>query len=287
VTPIVYWRDRFLPEHDACVSVADRGFLYGDGLFETMRAYGGRVFRLDAHLDRLFAAARVLGLRIPGARRALAAVIDELLTRNRLADAYVRLTVSRGTGPSGPTPTASHQPTLLIVAQPLSLPSAAKYRQGYRAVILPPSVCAEATLPRIKSLSYLPSVLARAAAKRARADEGLLRNSRGQVTEGATSNLFTVRRGKLLTPPVDSGLLPGITRAAVLEIAQPIGVSAREVALGPQDLWAADECFLTNSIIEIMPVTRIDGRPVGTGRIGPVTQRLQEEYRGLVANELG
>lgn len=279
---LIYLNGGFIPQDRAKISVLDRGFLYGDGLFETMRAYEGKVFRIRQHWDRLFRSARIIGLKIPAARKELTAAAHELLKRNSLADAYLRLTVSRGTGPPGLEPSVKHQPTLAMVARELSTPSPTLYRRGYRATILPPTICPDSPLPRIKSINYLGNILAKREAKRARANEGIMQNSRGLVTEGTVSNIFIVRRGRLITPNLECGVLPGITRAAVLELAAQLGIPAREGEIRPAQLLSADECFLTNSIIEIMPVTRIDGQPIGDGNPGPITAQLQEAYRNLV-----
>lgn len=281
---VVYLNGQILPEEQARISILDRGFLYGDGLFETMRAYSGRVFRLGQHYQRVAAASERIGLGFSTPQADVAAAVAELLGRNGLQDAYVRLTVSRGEG-LGMEPPEPAAATVAIIARPLSLPDARLYREGAAVTLLGPA--SGPALAALKSLSYLDRLLARRAARQAGTDDAVLTNSAGHLTEASSSNVFLVKDGVLCTPALECGLLAGITRQAVLEVADEIGMPAREGEFTAANLLAADECFLTNSIAEILPVTRVGDRPVGPGRPGDWTRTLTAAFRRLVARELG
>jgi branched-chain amino acid aminotransferase len=295
---------RIVAPDEARVSPLDRGVLYGDGLFETMRAYGGRVFRLEAHLERLAASAPIVRFGLPWTAAELAQAVTELLAVSALADAYLRLTVLRGEGPPGPAPGKCPAPHYFVIARPLqsqrdppqapllrrggvARPYPARcYQDGATAIVASTRQNEGSPLARVKSTSTLNHVLAIGEAKDAGVDEALLLNNRGELAEGATSNLFIARGDTLLTPPVECGCLPGITRAALLERAPALGftVALRPVTLA--DLLAADEAFLTNSLMEVMPLVRVAGHPIGSGRPGPVTARIASDYRAQVEQEL-
>ena len=279
---IVYLDGRFVPAESAALSPLDRGFLYGDGLFETMRAYQGRVFRLDAHLQRMAASAAALRLPLPLDAAAVREIAGELLRRSGLSDAALRLTITRGPGDGvdlPPDPAA----TVLMVARRLARDSGL----DSPADIITLSDAAPApALARHKTLCYLPYLLARAQARAAGAHDAFLLNAAGLVTEATTSNVFVVRGGRLITPPVECGLLPGITRGVVLGLAQEAGLEGEEAEIAPDDVRTADECFLTNSVAEITPVRRCDGAAVGTGGF-PAARRIHAAYRALVGRELG
>jgi len=279
---LVYLNGDFLPEDRASVSIFDRGLLYGDGLFETVRAYGGRLFRLDRHLERLADSARQIGLPPIGD---LSGPANELLARNSLADAYLRITVTRGVGLGLEATETS--PTVLIIARPLNLPPPETYARGYAVRIVPAEHARGAALPGLKSLCYLDKILARRRAREQGADEALLVNSAGALTEAAASNVFLVLGGRLVTPALDQGVLPGITRDAVIELARDVELSVEEEVVPAGLLRDAEECFLTNSIMEIMPVTRADDYLIGRGRPGPITAQLRQAYAELVRRELG
>jgi len=279
---IAYLNGEFLPEEQARISILDRGFLYGDGLFETMRAYSGRVFRLAQHYERLASSAERIGLRVPLPEHDLSHVIAELLRRSGLLDAYVRLTISRGEGLGMEPPDA--RPTVSVVARELVLPDERLYREGASVIVTGAS--AGPHLAALKSLSYLGSLLARRAARQAGADDAVLTNAAGHLTEASSSNLFFVKNATLCTPSLECGLLPGITRHAIVEIAGQVSLPAQEGQFTPEDLRTAEEAFLTNSIAEVLPVTRVDGAPIGSGKVGPVTAKLMDAYRRLVASEL-
>jgi len=276
------WNGRLAPVSEVAISPADHGVLLGDGLFETMRAYRGRVFRLEAHLARLAASAPVLRLSLPWSTAELEQAVAATIAANGLADAVVRLTVLRGVGPPGPDPRGCVQPNCLITARPYVAYPERCYSGGATAVIASVRQNEGSPLSRIKSLSYLDHVLARAEAREAGVDEALLLNNRGELAEGSVSNLFLVRHRTLLTPPLDSGCLPGITRAVILEEATRLGIPSIEQPLSLDDLRDSDEAFLTNSVMELMPLVRVAERPIGDGRPGPVTRRLTAAYRAVV-----
>jgi branched-chain amino acid aminotransferase len=277
--------DALLPEDRAHVSLFDRGYLYGDGLFETLRAYGGKVFRLERHFARLKDSAREIGLSWSLNLQQLERIVTELLHANDMSDAYLRFTVSRGIG-VGPLPSVSVTPTNSLFLRPLNLPSPMEYENGWKGLLVESSLSAGAQLSRLKSLNYLDKVLAKMKAREAGAQEAVLTNSRGEITEAATCNLFILKGRRLLTPPLSAGLLPGITREAIIELAPVLSLEPEETALRPDDLFTSDECFLTNSIIEIMPLTELDGKWIGDGRRGPLSATCQRAYRELVRREL-
>ena len=276
-----------VPAAEARVGIFDHGLLYGDGLFETCRAYGGRIFRLDAHLARLEQGARVLNLTLPWSRDSLVEAVYRTLAANNLLDAVLRLTVTRGEGPPVPDPSVCAAPTFFIAARPWAPIPPAAYEAGYRAVIAE-SVRQNSASPfsRLKSLNFGLSQMARGEARTRGADEALLLNEHGRLAEGSVTNLFAVLGSRLVTPPPAEGCLPGVTRAAVLELAPSVGLAAEETTLTPDELARADEAFLTNSALEIMPLTRLGDRPVGTGIPGTVTARLMAAYGDLVRLEV-
>ena len=268
------------------LDASDRGLLLGDGLFETMRAYNGRVFRLDAHLARLAAGLKRIGVPLVLDRAQIAAAIAETLAANGLAgkDGSLRLTVTRGPGPRGLMPPVEVRPTMLISAHPLAPPP----RAPATAIVTAIRRNEHSPLANLKTLSYLEHVLARQEASSRGADEALFLNTAGRLADASAANLFLVARGGgLVTPPVEEGVLPGVTRAAVLQLATTLGIRAEERPVEIGKLRAAGEAFLTNTLIQVRPLVRVDGRTVGTGEPGPVTRRLQDAYRDLVRRELG
>ena len=267
----------------ARVSALDRGLLYGYGLFETMRSYGRRVFRLAAHYRRLCDGASRLAMAVPLSLDDVGEAVDAVLVRNDLADAYLRLTVTAGTPPNAAGPAGDA--AAVLVARPLTDYPPDLYRRGMAAVVSSIRRNETSPLSAVKSLNCLDNLLAREDARRRGADEAILLNTRGLVAEGSASNLFLVEGGRLLTPSIESGALPGITRQAALELASAAGLEAVESGVEMQALWDAPEVFLTNSVMEVMPLTMLDGRPVGSGKHGPVTERLGKTYRELVLRE--
>ena len=279
----IFLNDRLVPEAEARISVFDHGLLYGDGVFEGLRSYGGRVFRLDAHLDRLWASARAICLEIPLAKEAMAQAVIDTLAANGLADGYIRLIVTRGAGTLGLDPNRCSNPQVIIIADTISLYPQEFYEQGLRIVTAATQRIQSAALsPRIKSLNYLNNIMAKLEGLRAGCVEALMLNHKGEVAECTGDNVFVVRSGRLLTPPPDAGILEGITRNAVMELAHAAGIDCREATLTRHDLYTADECFLTGTAAEVIPVVDIDGRKIGSGVPGPVTTRLKDDFHALV-----
>jgi branched-chain amino acid aminotransferase len=280
---IIFMNDRLVPEEEARVSVFDHGLLYGDGVFEGLRSYSGRVFRLDAHLDRLWASARAISLEIPLAKDVVAKAVNDTLAANRLVDGYVRLVVTRGAGSLGLDPNRTKNPQVIVIADTISLYPNEFYEKGLRIVTAATQRVHSAALsPRIKSLNYLNNIMAKLEGLQAGCVEALMLNHKGEVAECTGDNVFVVRAGRLLTPPPDAGILEGITRGAVMELAHAAGIDCVEATLTRYDLYTCDECFLTGTAAEVIPVVEIDGRKVGTGTPGPVTARLTADFHTLV-----
>jgi branched-chain amino acid aminotransferase len=275
--------DRLVPEAEARVSVFDHGLLYGDGVFEGLRSYSGRVFRLDEHLDRLYASARAICLEIPLAKEAVAQAVIDTLAANTLSDGYVRLVVTRGAGSLGLDPNRTKNPQVIVIADTIALYPREYYEKGLRIVTAATQRTQSAALsPRIKSLNYLNNIMAKLEGLQAGCVEALMLNHKGEVAECTGDNIFVVRGTKLLTPPPDAGILEGITRNAVMELAHAAGIDCREQTLVRHDLYTADECFLTGTAAEVIPVVEIDGRKIGAGVPGPITARLTADFHALV-----
>lgn len=280
----VYINGALVPREKATVSPFDRGFLYGYGLFETMRSYGGCVFRLDRHLARLMHSAEQFALAAGLDPAELEQAIYKTLAANKLSDARIRLTVSAGEGERGLVPPKVGTPTIIVVAERPALPPQV-YRKGVHAAIVQVRRNSLSPFSRIKSINYLDNLIAHSEAVALGADEAILLNERGFVAECSTSNIFLVVAGKLLTPSERSGILPGITREAVLELAQVMGIEAGEGEIPVADLIRADEAFLSASVREIVPIVSVGGKPIGSGKPGGVTKRLLTAYRELVEQE--
>ncbi len=275
-------------EEEARVSVFDRGLLFGDGIFEAMRAVAGRVFRLERHVRRLERSAGSIGLDLPWGADRVGALIDELLESNRLSEARIRLTVTRGRGRPGDYIGADSPPTVFATAAPFQALPSRDYAEGVRVSIAARRAIPHASIDAsIKSISRLASVLARREARQKGDHEAILLDGAGCVTEGTASNVFLVERGALVTPPAPDGSLPGITREAMLELAREAGRTASEESVSAGRLHAAEEIFLTNTSWGVLPVSRIDDRAVSGGRPGPVTSTLVDLYRSLVRRECG
>lgn len=286
MAPKVYINGRFYEQHDARISVYDHGLLYGDGVFEGMRAYNGRVFRMQQHLDRLFESAQAIWLRIPLTKDQIAAAIEETLRLNALRDAYIRLVVTRGAGTLGLDPNRCSDPQVIIITDHITLYPQEFYDRGLEIVTAATVRNHPAALsPRIKSLNYLNNILAKIEGLKAGCVEALMLNTAGQVAECTGDNVFIVRRGQLYTPPLDAGILGGVTRQAVIELAQQAGIVVHEVPLVRHDLYVADECFLTGTAAEVIAVVKIDNRVIGTGTPGPVTRDLKERFHRLARGE--
>jgi branched-chain amino acid aminotransferase len=278
----IYLDGKLCNERDAKISVFDHGLLYGDGVFEGIRAYNGRVFKLKEHIDRLFYSAKAILLDIPMSHAALCRATVDTLRANKLKDAYIRLLVTRGVGTLGLNPRSCRKPSVVIIAGKIQVYPAEMYARGMEIITVPTvRNLHSAVNPAIKSLNYLNNILAKIEANNAGVEEAVMMNSEGYVAEGTADNLFIVKNGALMTPPLSAGALYGITRQTVIEIAEAAGVKVSEPNLTRYDLFNADECFVTGTGAEIMPVVKIDGRVIGTGKPGPLTRKLVGEYHAL------
>ena len=284
---IVYLNGHLVPRSEAKLSPFDHGFLYGYGLFETMRAYNGHIFRLDHHLTRLRHSAQSLGLAEKVVAFDLETACMETLKANDLKNARLRLTVSAGEGDMTPDPGTCSDLTVLVTATELTPLSPQKYEQGFKAVLSSLHRDSQSPLSRLKSTCYLNNVLARMEAKAAGADEAILLNEQGYLAEGSTTNIFLVGTEELVTPSLESGILPGITREAVVEIAQTLNINTAERQVELKELALAEEAFVTNSVLEIMPLTWFEGKPIGSGKPGQLTKNLMAAYRKLVNEAIG
>lgn len=285
MSEIVYLNGSLLPRSQASISALDYGFLYGFGLFETMRAYTGHVFRLDRHLNRLAHSAEILG--IPAETPALKDAVMETLHANNLSDARIRITVSIGEGGMVPDPGTCSQPTVLVTAAEYKPYPEEVYQRGFRAIVSSIRRNSQSPLSRLKSASYLESMLARQEAREAGADEAICLNEKGLLAEASMCNVFLVADSTIKTPGQESGILPGITREVVLELASQLSIKTGEQDITLDELLQAQEAFLTNSVMEVMPLIEIDGKPIGSGVPGPVTQKLIAAYKELVSAEIG
>ena len=274
------------PRESATVSVFDHGLLYGDGVFEGIRVYNRRIFRFEQHLDRLYASARALALDIPLSRAEMADAVRKTVAANKREDGYVRLVVTRGAGDLGIDPRKCKRASVIIIATDIAVYPPESYARGMKVITSATrQVSHEAVDPRIKSLNYLKNILAKIDANRAGADEAIMLNAEGFIAECTADNLFVVRDGALLTPSPQDGALDGITRAAILQLATEAGISAREARLTRYDVYTADECFVSGTGAEIMPVVEVDGRPIGSGTPGPIGHQLRQAFQALARNE--
>jgi branched-chain amino acid aminotransferase len=278
----VFIDGKYYDERDARISVFDHGLLYGDGIFEGIRAYHGRVFRLKEHIDRLFHSAKAILLAIPMSRQDIMDAVVESCRRNKIRDGYMRLVVTRGVGTLGLNPNRCKKPSVIIIADKIQLYPAKLYERGLEIVTVPTVRNLHSALnPAIKSLNYLNNILAKIEANNAGCEEAIMLNAEGYVSEGTGDNIFIVKDGKLFTPPLSSGALYGITRKVVIELAEQSGLSVSEPNLTRYDLFIADECFLTGTGAEIVPVVKIDGRVIGNGKPGVLTRKLVAKYQSL------
>tara|TARA_Y100001978_G_scaffold190017_1_gene192826 strand:- start:1586 stop:2443 length:858 start_codon:yes stop_codon:yes gene_type:complete len=278
----VYINGTFFDKEEARISVFDHGLLYGDGVFEGLRSYGGKVFRLQEHLERLYESALAIHLQIPMDIDPLAAAVNESLQVNKIDDGYVRLVVTRGVGTLGLDPAQTSDPQVIIIADRITLYPEEFYTNGLKLVTVSTVRNHPAALsPRIKSLNYLNNILAKIEGKQAGCIEALMLNHKGEVAECTGDNIFLVRKGGLLTPPREAGILDGITRQAVCELAVESGLKVQEIPLTRHDVFIADECFLTGTAAEVIPVIEVDSRRIGTGRPGPITRDLIQRFHQL------
>lgn len=273
---------KFFSERDAKVSVFDHGLLYGDGVFEGIRAYNGRIFKLKEHVERLFQSAHSILLKIPLTQAQVTKAVVDTVRANKLKDSYIRLVVTRGVGSLGLNPLGCKKPSIIVIAGKIQVYPPEMYAKGMDMITVPTVRSLHSAVnPAIKSLNYLDNILAKIEANNAGVEEAVMLNAAGYVAEGTADNLFIVKRGELFTPPLSAGALYGITRATVIELAEQSGVKVSEPNLTRHDLFNADECFVTGTGAEIMPVVKIDGRAIGTGKPGPLTARLVQEYHAL------
>ena len=279
----IYLNDRFVTEQDAVVSVFDHGFLYGDGVYETIRSYGSRIFMRDQHLARLRRSGEAIGLTIPIPERQWPALLHEAMTKNEVGqdhnDAYLRITISRGPGGIGLDPALCSTPTVVIMTKPLQPSPPEQYKTGVSLIVAKTRRNLPSALsPQIKATNFLNNILAKREAIAAGAFDSILLNWESQLTECTVSNIFFVRAGRLCTPALTCGLLDGITRDLLLGLARDAQIPVDEGHFGVESLRQADECFLTNTTMEVMPVTRVDGHPVGKGTPGPITRQLHGQF---------
>ena len=278
----VFVDGKFVDEKKAVVSVFDHGLLYGDGVFEGIRAYNGRVFKLSEHVDRLFYSAKAILLKIPMSHRAICAAVREACKRNKIRDGYIRLVVTRGAGTLGLDPNRCSKPQVIIIADKIQLYPETFYKKGLEIVTVPTTRNhTNAVNPAIKSLNYLNNILAKIEAINAGCVDAIMLNSQGFVAECTGDNVFMLKGRRLLTPPLAAGALYGITRGVAIELAKSLGVEVTEPNLTRYDLYNADEVFITGTAAEVVPVVKIDGRQIGTGKPGKLTKNLIKAYQNL------
>ena len=282
----IYIDGEYFDKKNAKISVFDHGLLYGDGIFEGIRFYEGRVFKLKEHIQRLFISAKAILLEIEMTQDEMEEAVCETIRRNGLTDGYVRLLVTRGVGTLGLSPFACDKSTVIIIADSISLYPDEKYKEGLKLITCSTRRTAPAALsPSVKSLNYLNNVMAKVEAIFADAEEGLMLNEQGFVAECTGDNIFVVRDGKIKTPPSSAGALPGITREVIFQIAENLGVGIEESQMTRYDIYAADECFLTGTAAEVIAAVSLDRRLIGNGKPGPITEKFIESFRNIVGQE--
>lgn len=286
MSPKVYISGKLYEKADAKISVFDHGLLYGDGVFEGIRAYSGRIFRLEQHVDRLYASAKAIHLQIPMAKEEMARAITETTEGNQLRDGYIRVVVTRGAGSLGLDPRKTTDPQIIIIADTISLYPEELYEHGLKIITAATIRSHPNTVnPRVKSLNYLNNIMAKIEGTNAGCLEALMLNHKGEVAECTGDNIFMIRGGEVHTPSTDSGILEGITREAVIELAREAGYMVVERTMDRYDVYNADECFLTGTAAELIPVVECDGRAIGDGKPGPITRDLLQRFRKLVHGE--
>ncbi|HEV8060589.1 MAG TPA: branched-chain-amino-acid transaminase [Gemmataceae bacterium] len=282
-TPKIYMNGKFFDKADAKISVFDHGLLYGDGIFEGLRIYESRVFRLRRHLDRLYDSAKALKLEIPLSFEQMMDAVRSTVEVNQKKNGYIRLIVTRGVGTLGLDPRKASNPQVIIIVDDISMYPQENYDNGL-AIVTASTIRnhPNSLNPRIKSLNYLSSILAQIESIEAGCVEALMLNHKGEVAECSADNIFLVKKGVLKTPPPEAGILEGITREAVMELARKASITVQETALTRFDVYGADECFLSGTGAEIISVIKVDGRSIGTGKPGPITKQLRERFHQLV-----
>ena len=282
----IYLDGKFVDEADAKISVFDHGLLYGDGIFEGIRLYEGNIFRLDQHLKRLANSAKAIMLDLPCPPEEIGEIICETCRQNGLTDGYIRLVITRGVGDLGLSPWSCANPSMFVIASKISLYPQEHYDNGLAIVTLPTRRINPAALPpTVKSLNYLNNILGKIEAKQAGALEGIMLNDQGYVAECTADNIFIVQDGEILTPSSSQGALKGITRGTIFDIADELNMPIREVNMTRYDVLCADECFLTGSGAKVIPVSKLDGRVIGSGKPGPATQQILASFRRRVTAE--
>ncbi|WP_147803088.1 branched-chain-amino-acid transaminase [Alkalicoccus halolimnae] len=279
----IYLDDRFVKKEDAVVSVFDHGFLYGDGVFEGLRAYNGNIFKLHEHIERLYQSAQSIMLHLPYSKEEMEDVIVETIRRNKLETAYIRVVVSRGPGNLGLDPVNCTKPNVIVIAEPLALFPQELYQRGLKmGSVASRRNRPDVLSPQVKSLNYLNNILVKLEANQAGVDEALMLNDQGYVTEGSADNIFIVKNKKIFTPPVYLGALEGITRNAIIDLASELDYSISETPFTRHDVYTADEVFLTGTAVEVIAVVDVDGRVISDGIPGEITNHLLTEFRKIV-----
>lgn len=282
----IYLDNRFVKKEEAVISVFDHGFLYGDGVFEGIRVYSGNIFRLDEHLDRLYASAHSIMLNIPYTKEEFTQIIVDTVKKNKLYSAYIRVVVSRGAGNLGLDPRNCPAPSVIVIAEALSIYAESLYENGLKmASVATRRNRADILSPQVKSLNYLNNIIVKLESIQAGADEALMMNSEGYVTEGSADNIFVVKNGKIKTPPVYLGALEGITRNTIIDLAKENGYVLEETPFTRHDVYIADEVFLTGTAAEVIAVVNVDQRTIGSGKPGPVTNSLLKAFREVVETD--
>lgn len=277
---LIYVNGEFVLKEEAVISIYDHGFLYGDGVFEGIRVYEGNVFKLEEHVNRLFESAHSIMLQIPHSKQEMQQIIVDTVIKNNLSSAYIRAVVSRGEGDLGLDPRNCSSPTVIVIAEPLSIYPETLYENGLKlASVVNRRSGPDVLNPQIKSLNYLNNILVKLSSVQAEADEALILNGQGYVTEGSADNIFIVKNGAIKTPPVYLGALEGVTRNVIIEIAKERGYSIDESPFTLHDVYVADEVFLTGTAAEVIPVIRVDERQIDDGKPGPVTKELLASFR--------
>ncbi|BAS27039.1 branched-chain-amino-acid transaminase [Limnochorda pilosa] len=282
----IYLNGRLVPQEEATVSVFDHGLLYGDGVFEGIRLYKDRIFRLKEHVDRLYRSARAIQLQIPIGPEAMEKAIIDTVRANGLHDGYIRPIVTRGVGDLGLDPRKCSSPTVIVIASTIQLYPPELYEKGVEVVTVGTRKnVPDAVSPEVKSLNYLNMILAKLEANLSGAAEALMLNHQGYIAECSADNFFVVRNGVVATPPTSQGALGGITRETVMGLARSMGITVQERVLTRTDAWTADEAFMTGTAAEVVPVVKLDGRPLGDGTPGPITRRLMDTYARVAREE--
>ncbi len=282
----VYINGKYYEKDDAKVSVFDHGFLYGDGIFEGIRLYKGNVFKLPKHIDRLFRSAKAIALDLPWSKQEIIDAVCDACRVNGLTDAYIRLVISRGKGALGLSPKTCSDPQLIIIADQIQLYPDELYKNGLKAITVPTRRNSHAALPpMVKSLNYLNNILAKIEAQNQGYQECLLLNSEGYVAECSGDNVFIVFEGKIITPPISCGSLGGMTRGTVIELAKKLNLPLEEKPLTRFDVWTADECFLTGTAAKLIPLVELDGRKIGDGKPGEITNKLIDAFNEVAPIE--